>query len=186
MIAVLWSFRCPDGLLKLPHHTGTHGNSCAQAMYASAWDMSPQAGLIDSNQSSQEVLALREETPAPSGFVNLCGALVRCNTRPVNTTQSRAAAAHFVATPAMLSALHSSAVALSSGRCLLVSGPSGCGKSSLMHKLAAATHNEDLLELYMDANTDSRALLGSYMCSQTPGEFFWQPGPLMQVLCMFK
>lgn len=150
-----------------------------QALYASIWHMEEQDGLCDNSQ--QELRALCEAAPAPSGFVNLCGALVRCKTGSIKKTPSRAPQAQFVSTPAMLSALHSSAVALSSGRCLLLSGPSGCGKSCLVHNLAAATHNEDMLELYMDANTDSRALLGSYMCSQTPGEFFWQPGPLSQV-----
>lgn len=158
-------------------------SACVQAIYASVWNISHQHSLRDN--SCQEVLALREAAPAPEGFVNLCGALIRCHTPSVQTTQSQAAAVQFVSTPAMLSALHSSAVALSSGRCLLVSGPSGCGKSCLVHKLAAATHNDGLLELYMDANTDSRALLGSYMCSQTPGEFFWQAGPLTQVRFFF-
>jgi midasin (ATPase involved in ribosome maturation) len=150
-----------------------------QALYASAWDMSEQNSMQHNEQ--HKVQALKEATPAPSGFVNLCGALVRCKPCSINSTRSSATKPDFVATPAMLSAIHSSAIALSSGRCLLLSGPSGCGKSCLVHHLAAATHNDDMLELYMDANTDSRALLGSYMCSQTPGEFFWQPGPLSQV-----
>lgn len=156
----------------------TRHMACMQALYASVWDMSEQEGMCHNAQ--QEVQARRTATPAPNGFVNLCGALVSLKTK---ATTSLPRQAHFVSTPAMLSALHSSAIALSSGRCLLVSGPSGCGKSCLVHNLAAATHNDDMLELYMDANTDSRALLGSYMCSQTPGEFFWQPGPLSQVTC---
>lgn len=141
-----------------------------QTLAASMWDM---------KERDTSYQALREAIPSPPGFVNLCGALVRC--KPGTTPQHQPAQAHFVSTPAMQSAVHSAALALSTSRCVLISGPTGCGKSCLVHQLAAATSQDGVLELYMDANTDSRALLGSYMCSQTPGEFFWQPGPLSQV-----
>jgi len=36
--------------------------------------------------------------------------------------------------------------------------------------------------LHVDAETDAKALLGTYVCGDTPGDFRWQPGPLAQAL----
>jgi midasin len=33
----------------------------------------------------------------------------------------------------------------------------------------------------MDDQIDGKTLLGSYVCSERPGEFRWQPGSLTQV-----
>ena len=34
------------------------------------------------------------------------------------------------------------------------------------------------MELHLDDSVDAKALLGSYVCGDRPGEFAWQPGPL--------
>ena len=71
---------------------------------------------------------------------------------------------------------------------ILVCGPRGSGKSSLIRELAhycscAASSNggsntDDLLELHVDEETDSKTLLGSYAATDIPGEFTWRPGAL--------
>lgn len=33
----------------------------------------------------------------------------------------------------------------------------------------------------MDEQIDGKTLIGSYVCSEKPGEFRWQPGSLTQV-----
>lgn len=79
---------------------------------------------------------------------------------------------------------------------ILVCGPSGSGKSSLIRELARlcssfaaessiesasvnfSCQDDELLELHVDEETDSKTLLGSYVATDIPGEFIWMPGPL--------
>ncbi len=68
---------------------------------------------------------------------------------------------------------------------ILVCGPRGAGKSSLIRELAhycTSGGNDlttnDLLELHVDEETDSKTLLGSYAATDIPGEFTWRPGAL--------
>ncbi len=46
------------------------------------------------------------------------------------------------------------------------------------HALAAA----GLIRIHLDDQMDSKTLLGSYVCTDTPGEFLWQPGALTQAV----
>ena len=74
---------------------------------------------------------------------------------------------------------------------ILVCGPSGSGKSSIVREMARQcssftttlnNNNSDpeneLLELHIDEETDSKTLLGSYVATDIPGEFVWMAGPL--------
>lgn len=38
-----------------------------------------------------------------------------------------------------------------------------------------------MVHVHIDDQTDAKSLLGAYVCTATPGEFVWQPGPLTQV-----
>ncbi len=38
-----------------------------------------------------------------------------------------------------------------------------------------------VIELHLDDSIDSKSLLGTYVCTDVPGEFTWSPGPLTQV-----
>ncbi len=40
----------------------------------------------------------------------------------------------------------------------------------------------DLVKIHLGDHVDSKLLLGSYVCTEVPGEFKWQPGALTQVL----
>ncbi len=67
---------------------------------------------------------------------------------------------------------------------MLVEGPPGSGKSATIWELAHRTgHAAGLIELHMDDSIDSKSLLGTYVCTDVPGEFTWAPGPLTQVWC---
>ena len=41
----------------------------------------------------------------------------------------------------------------------------------------------DYITVHIDDQMDAKSLLGAYVCTAVPGEFVWQPGPLMQVCC---
>ncbi|KZV19144.1 midasin [Dorcoceras hygrometricum] len=64
---------------------------------------------------------------------------------------------------------------------VLLYGPSGSGKSTFLKKLANS-HGSRVLHLYMDEQMDGKTLIGSYVCSEKPGEFRWQPGSLTQAV----
>ena len=64
---------------------------------------------------------------------------------------------------------------------ILVQGEVGCGKSFLIRELAKSMGQEStLVELHLDDQTDSKTLLGAYVCSDVPGELLWQPGVITQ------
>jgi len=63
--------------------------------------------------------------------------------------------------------------------CAIVEGSLSCGKTSLIEHLAAK-NKQQLIKYQMDDLMDSKALIGSYICSDVPGEFMWKPGPLFK------
>ncbi|XP_029647301.1 midasin-like [Octopus sinensis] len=68
---------------------------------------------------------------------------------------------------------------------VLLQGPVGCGKTCLVECLAQMTgrrKSSHLLKLQLGDQTDSRALLGIYQCTDVPGEFVWQPGILTRAV----
>ncbi|KAJ4774203.1 Midasin [Rhynchospora pubera] len=62
---------------------------------------------------------------------------------------------------------------------VLLYGPVGAGKTALINKLATGSR---VLFIHMDEQMDSRTLVGSYVCTEKPGEFKWNPGSLTQAI----
>lgn len=63
-------------------------------------------------------------------------------------------------------------------------GPVGCGKSLMVEYMAdkvGRVLGEDFIKIQLGDQTDSKMLLGTYRCTDIPGEFVWQPGVLTQV-----
>ena len=52
----------------------------------------------------------------------------------------------------------------------------------MLEEVAHVTGNGDFVTLHLDAQTDSKSLLGAYVCGAAPGEFKWQPGALTQAV----
>ena len=65
---------------------------------------------------------------------------------------------------------------------MLLEGPAGCGKSAALEAAAEATGNADFVTLHLDAQTDSKSLLGAYVVGAAPGEFRWRPGALTRAV----
>ena len=87
-----------------------------------------------------------------------------------------------VRTRSAIKNVEATALALCQNRPLLLEGPAGAGKSAVIEEVAARTGNDDFVVLHLDAQTDSKSLLGSYVVGATPGEFAWQPGALTQAV----
>ncbi|GMH65392.1 hypothetical protein TrST_g10125 [Triparma strigata] len=84
---------------------------------------------------------------------------------------------NLTATPTFLSTLRTLTLTLLSPRPTILTGPHGSGKTTLLNLLA--THlSLPTTTLNFDSTTDSKTLLGSYVCSEIPGEFTYQPGTL--------
>ncbi|KAG2281052.1 hypothetical protein Bca52824_052272, partial [Brassica carinata] len=64
-------------------------------------------------------------------------------------------------------------------RPVLLYGPSGSGKSALIRRLADESGNQ-VVFIHMDDQLDGKTLVGTYVCTDQPGEFKWQPGSLTQ------
>ncbi|KAJ3084604.1 hypothetical protein HDU99_010346 [Rhizoclosmatium hyalinum] len=70
------------------------------------------------------------------------------------------------------------AVSVSIGAPVLVTGAAGVGKTSLVEEVARMVGQKDLLKIHLGDQTDSKILLGTYVCQNEPGSFRWQPGIL--------
>lgn len=76
------------------------------------------------------------------------------------------------------------AVGLAANRAICLLGIVGSGKTCLIEHLAAKTGRvigESFIKVQLGDQTDSKMLLGTYRCTDVPGEFIWQPGVLTQV-----
>ena len=90
---------------------------------------------------------------------------------------------NFVSTVECEKNLHSLALALGVGKPVLLEGPPGAGKTALVEELAKRTGQADgLIRIHLDDQLDSKVLLGTYVCTDVPGQFRWQPGALTQAV----
>ncbi|XP_014672453.1 PREDICTED: midasin-like [Priapulus caudatus] len=81
--------------------------------------------------------------------------------------------------------MHALALAVASGTPALLQGPVGCGKTALVENLAqmlGRSECPELLKVQLGDQMDSKALIGTYRCTDVPGEFVWQPGSLTQAV----
>eukprot|EP01135_Chromosphaera_perkinsii_P003042 Nk52_evm24s233 gene=Nk52_evmTU24s233 len=90
-------------------------------------------------------------------------------------------------TETFTSNLKSLALALKHGSSgILVQGVHGCGKTTLVETLYRLLHQEEqhgtLLKLHLGDQSDSKMLLGNYVCTDVPGKFEWQAGALTRAV----
>uniref|UniRef100_A0A2P2MUR2 Midasin n=1 Tax=Rhizophora mucronata TaxID=61149 RepID=A0A2P2MUR2_RHIMU len=87
----------------------------------------------------------------------------------------------FVVTPTIKKSFEMVLLAVSQKWPVLLYGPAGSGKTALVSKLAWDARSE-VLSIHMDDQIDGKTLIGSYVCTEKPGEFRWQPGSLVQAV----
>ncbi|KAA8540264.1 hypothetical protein F0562_024173 [Nyssa sinensis] len=87
----------------------------------------------------------------------------------------------FVLTSAVKKSFEMVLLALSQKWPVLLYGPAGAGKTALINKLALDSGSR-VLSIHMDEQIDGKTLIGSYVCTEQPGEFRWQPGSLTQAV----
>lgn len=109
---------------------------------------------------------------------NIFGVVVPTNKQYAAATDAANAVEPLVPTASTKRNLQSLAIALGLKRPILVAGAGGCGKTATIRELARLSGNDDMVELHLDDQIDSKTLLGSYVCTDIPGEFTWQPGAL--------
>ncbi len=78
--------------------------------------------------------------------------------------------------------LRTVALALSQGQAILLEGPMGSGKTALVEECARLAGHHDMVRIYLDDQIDSKTLLGTHTCTDTPGEFQWRAGALTQAV----
>ncbi|KAK3926205.1 Midasin [Frankliniella fusca] len=81
--------------------------------------------------------------------------------------------------------LQAVALGIATGKTLCLQGPVGCGKTALVEYLAKLTGRgcpPQYLSVQLGDQTDSKMLLGTYQCTDIPGEFVWKPGVLTQAV----
>lgn len=101
--------------------------------------------------------------------------------RRVVTWDERSTAYPFVVTSMMSKGFEMVLLAVSQKWPVLLYGPPGAGKTALINKLAQDAGNQ-VLSIHMDDQIDGKTLIGSYVCTEQPGEFRWQPGSLIQAV----
>lgn len=130
-----------------------------------------------------DVDAQNQSAPVPlhASLKNIFGVIIPASSRAQQSSDAEDESAErdaLVPTASTAQNLQAIAIALGLKRPVLVSGPGGSGKTAVIRELARLSGNSDLVELHLDDQIDSKTLLGSYVCTEVPGEFTWQPGAL--------
>ncbi|KAK1281211.1 hypothetical protein QJS04_geneDACA004965 [Acorus gramineus] len=100
-----------------------------------------------------------------------------------NYSEIKSSANPFVLTSMVQKSYEMALLAVNNKWPVLLYGATGAGKTALINKLADACGNR-VLFIHMDEQMDSKTLIGSYISSDQPGEFSWQPGSLTQAVLM--
>ena len=130
-------------------------------------------------------LTLSSSSLSASSSISAAAAAAAAAATSLSTSSSSSGSSQLVETASTASNLRSLALALCLNAPVLLEGPTGCGKTALIYQLASLagrTLDHAPLSIQMGDQTDSKALLGSYVCTDQPGQFRYQTGPLAQAV----
>ncbi|XP_050232290.1 midasin isoform X2 [Mercurialis annua] len=114
-------------------------------------------------------------------FLHHCKHEPMIKSRRLVTWNDIAGGNSFVMTSTMKKSFEMVLLAVSQRWPILLYGPAGSGKTALISKLAQDSGIQ-VLTIHMDEQFDGKALIGTYVCAEQPGEFRWQPGSLIQAV----
>lgn len=134
---------------------------------------------INSDELNNEIKEnnINEKLNPESSIINIYGIILPYKRNNIITNNIP-----FIHTSTSIYNLQQIAIGLSMNNPLLVTGSSGCGKTSIIREIAKLTGNNDMIEIHLDDQVDSKVLLGTYVCTDIPGEFKWKPGALTQAV----
>ncbi|KAL9652452.1 hypothetical protein ABK040_000025 [Willaertia magna] len=120
-------------------------------------------------------------------MVNVCGVWLHKNLKANTSSESSALSvdplkSKLIFTATAFDNMRSLALAVSQEKPVLLEGIIGSGKTAYVEELARITGNTDLIKVNLDESFDSKDLLGTYICTDVPGEFKWQPGALTKAV----
>ncbi|KAK9498536.1 hypothetical protein O3M35_003147 [Rhynocoris fuscipes] len=113
-------------------------------------------------------------------LVNVCGV-----TLPVFNKDQQVKNGCLIPVKSTSENLRKVAIGISTSKAVCLFGPVGCGKSALVDHLALITgrcNGKELLKVQLGEETDSKLLLGTYKCTDIPGEFIWESGVLTKAI----
>ncbi|CAI5721444.1 unnamed protein product [Hyaloperonospora brassicae] len=131
-------------------------------------------------QKDESDSALTQLVPLHDSLANIFGVVVPTSKLEQQrvVSEKTSVCTELVPTSSTKRILRSIAIALGLKRPILVAGPGGSGKTAMIRELSRLSGNDNVVELHLDDQIDSKTLLGSYVCTDVPGEFTWQPGAL--------
>lgn len=129
-----------------------------------------------SENPSEEIDLILEEIPS---VISVSGVLL-----PVLNSNAEKLKFSLVPVPSMKENLRSLALAVATGKCVCVQGTVGCGKTSIIEYIANVTGRgqSDFIRVQLGDQVDSKVMLGTYRCTEIPGEFIWLPGILTKAV----
>ncbi|MCO5587040.1 hypothetical protein L7F22_040985 [Adiantum nelumboides] len=184
--------------LKISHLTEETAFSCLLRWEEFCHDIAVEKGgwfvepYTETEVSSVDAMLLQDEEgciqwswdlSGQTSHVDVCGIELPVRKDIIRTRSwSPSFGNSMLATQALKGNLKSLALALSQQEPILLEGSAGSGKTCLIRELGELTGNTDAVFIHLNEQVDGKTLLGTYLCTDIPGEFRWQPGAITQAV----